>query len=120
VIGVEAPEGHRDWTEDEIALIEAVGEQLGQTLETARLFADTQRSAERERLIGEISAKIRASTDVQGILQTAAAELGQLLGTSRALVRVTAGEPGTGRQGQPGETSRSSGDGRQFVDEEQA
>ncbi|MEJ2732485.1 MAG: GAF domain-containing protein [Anaerolineae bacterium] len=120
VLGVEAPDGHRDWTEDEIALIEAVGEQLGQTLETARLFADTQRSAERERLIGEISAKIRASTDVQGILQTAAAELGQVLGTSRALVRVTAGEPGTGRQRQPGETSRSSGDGRHVVDEEQA
>jgi PAS domain S-box-containing protein len=119
VIGVEALEGDREWTEDEIALIEAVSEQLGQTLETARLFADTQRSAERERLIGEITAKIRASTDVQGILQTAAAELGQVLGTSRALVRVTAGEPGTGRQQQSVETAQPSGDGRRVVDEEQ-
>jgi GAF domain-containing protein len=119
VIGVEAPEGDREWTEDEIALVEAVSEQLGQTLETARLFADTQRSAERERLIGEITAKIRASTDVQGILQTAAAELGQVLGTSRALVRVTAGEPGTGRRAKPVGTAQSSGDGRRVVDEEQ-
>ena len=119
VIGVEAPDGNRAWTEDEIALIEAVGEQLGQTLETARLFADTQRSAERERLIGEITAKIRASTDVQGILQTAAAELGQVLGTSRALVRVTAGELGTGHRQQPGESAKQSGDGRRAVDEEQ-
>lgn len=119
VIGVEAPEGDREWTEDEIALIEAVSDQLGQTLESARLFADTQRSAERERLIGEITAKIRASTDVQAIMQTAAAELGQVLGTSRALVRVTAGEPRTGRRQQPAGTAQSSGDGRRVVDEEQ-
>jgi GAF domain-containing protein len=92
VIGVEGPAGERQWTEEDMALIEAVSEQLGQTLETARLFADTQRRAERERLIGEITAKIRASTDMRDILETTAVELGQVLGTSRALVRVGPGE----------------------------
>jgi GAF domain-containing protein len=100
VIGVESPAGDRQWTEDEVALIEAVGEQLGQALETARLFADTQRRAERERLVGEITAKIRGSTDVRAILQTTAVELGQLLGTSRTLVRLTQ---------TPGETSEDEG-----------
>jgi GAF domain-containing protein len=100
VVGVEEPAGGRHWTEDEIALIESVSEQLGQALESARLFADTQRGAERERLIGEITAKIRASTDMQAILETTAAELGQVLGTSRALVRLTTGQQETGHQGQ--------------------
>ena len=88
ILGVETPSGDHQWTEDDVALIQAVGDQLGQTLETARLFADSQRRAERERLIGEITAKIRASTDMRDILETAATELGQALGTSRALVRV--------------------------------
>jgi GAF domain-containing protein len=88
VLGVELPEGGRQWTEDDLALVQAVSEQLAQTLETARLFADTQRSAERERLIGEITSRVRASTDVRAILETAAVELGRALGTSRALVRL--------------------------------
>jgi PAS domain S-box-containing protein len=88
VLGVEAPGNSHHWTEDDMALIQAVGDQLGQTLETARLFADTQRRAERERLIGEITTKIRASTDMRDILETAAVELGQALGTSRAFVQV--------------------------------
>jgi len=96
VLGIEAPEGERQWTEDDIALIEAISEQLAQTLESARLFADTQRRAERERLIGEITAKIRASTDMHAILETAAVELGQALGTSRAFVRVGLEEPSSG------------------------
>ncbi|MGD9048605.1 MAG: hypothetical protein PVF77_11170, partial [Anaerolineae bacterium] len=93
----------RQWTEDEIALVESISEQLGQALESARLFADTQRGAERERLIGEITAKIRASTDMKAILETTAAELGQVLGTSRALVRLTTGQPGAGQQEQTSE-----------------
>jgi GAF domain-containing protein len=88
VLGVETPSGDRQWTEDDRALLAAVSDQLGQTLETARLFADTQRRAERERLIGEITARIRASTDMRDILETAATELGQALGTSRTFVRV--------------------------------
>lgn len=88
VLGVEATNPERRWTKDEIALIQAVGDQLAQTLETARLFADTQRRAERERLIGEITARIRSSTEMQDILETTARELGRALGTSRVLVRV--------------------------------
>ena len=88
VLGVEAPAGERWWTEDDLALIAAVSDQLGQTLETARLFADTQRRAERERLIGEITARIRASTDIESILETTAVELGRALGTARAVVRL--------------------------------
>lgn len=88
VLGVEAPPDGRDWTEEDRSLVEAVSDQLAQTLEVARLFAETQRRAERERLVGEITAKIRASTDISDILEATAVELGRVLGTSRARVRL--------------------------------
>jgi GAF domain-containing protein len=117
-MGIETEAGDRQWTEDEIALLAAVSEQLGQALESARLFADTERSAERERLIGDITAKIRASTDVQDILETTAEELGRVLGTSRALVRLAPTHPGTGSQGQTAPEHGSPTVGRQTTDEE--
>jgi GAF domain-containing protein len=92
-LGVESPAGDRQWTDEDLALIEAVSEQLALTLEAARLFADTERRAERQRLISEITAKVRASTDVRDILETAATELGQALGTSRAVVRLDLAPP---------------------------
>jgi len=122
VLGVEAPAGDRQWTEDDLALIQAVSEQLAQTLEAARLFADTQRSAERERLIGEITSRIRASTEVQAILETTAVELARALGAPRALVRLTADtrppdvalpEPlVAGSSLPPEETTSGNGDGK--------
>lgn len=107
VIGVETPASHRQWTRDEIDVLQAVSDQLGQALESARLFADARRSAERERLIGEITAKIRSSADVQAILETTAAELGQVLGTSRALVRIAPGKPEVSRQRPPTRTGKA-------------
>ncbi|MFN2240675.1 MAG: GAF domain-containing protein [Anaerolineae bacterium] len=100
VLGVETDAGDRQWTEEEIALLAEISQQLGQALENARLFADTERTAERERLIGEITAKIRASTDVRDILRTTAEELGQVLGTSRALVQLVPPGQGGGSRGQ--------------------
>ena len=94
VLGVETDAGDRQWSDEEMALLAEISQQLGQALENARLFADTERTAERERLIGEITAKIRASNDVRDILRTTAEELGQVLGTSRALVQLA--PPGQG------------------------
>jgi len=64
---------------------------LGLALESARLFEETQRMAERERLVSEITAKVRASMDVDIILQTAVRELGAALGTDRAFVQLSTG-----------------------------
>jgi GAF domain-containing protein len=81
----------RTWTEDDKALVEALADQVAQALETQRLFEQTQRRASRERLTGQIVGKIRAAGDVQGILETAAEELGRVLGVSHTRVRL--GEP---------------------------
>ena len=119
VIGVESEAGQRQWTEDEIALLAEVSEQLAQALESARLYADTERSAERERLIGEITAKIRASTDVRDILKTTAEELGHVLGTSRAVVQLAPARSGSGDRGQPAHDDRPDARGLQSAGEGQ-
>jgi hypothetical protein len=88
VLGIEDPDASQRWSGDQVDLLEAVGQQLALALENARLFEETQRRAERERLVTDITARIRSSTDMLGVLETTATELGKALGTSRVLVRL--------------------------------
>ena len=74
------------WNKEEIAIIETLSDQLGVALESARLYEDTRRRAERERLTSEIISKVRSSNDPQVILQTAVSELRRALQASRAQV----------------------------------
>jgi len=78
----------RIWAEDEKALITTVTEQLALTIENLRLFDDTQRRAVREQLTREISDKMRASSDVDSIIQVGLAELAKALGVSRTYVKL--------------------------------
>ena len=91
-LGLQEAEGGRQWTEDEIALIEAIADQMALAIENARLIEETQRRAERERLLAEISARVRASTDVDTILRTAVRELGRALRASDGLIRLEVGD----------------------------
>jgi GAF domain-containing protein/HAMP domain-containing protein len=74
----------RRWSEEDLHLIRAVADQVGQALENSRLLEETQRRAEREHLVSEITTKLRASNDPQIILQTAMDELREALRTKRA------------------------------------
>lgn len=78
----------RKWSNDEIALVEAISEQLGLTLENLRLFDNTQQRATREQLARKITDKMRASPDVETIIQTGINELAQALGVSRTYVKL--------------------------------
>ena len=80
--------GDRSLTPEEEGLIHEVLDQAGQALESARLFQETQRRAARERLVAEITAKVRASSDVEGVMRTAVRELGKVVGANRALVQL--------------------------------
>jgi GAF domain-containing protein len=66
-------------------------------IENARLLADTQQRAERERVIANITARVRASMDPKTILETAVRELGTALGTDRAFVQLGAGRQTNGK-----------------------
>lgn len=71
-----SPDGQKqDWTGEEKSLMIALVDQLGVALENARLYSITQQSAAREKILSEITGKVRASTSVNTILQTAVQEL---------------------------------------------
>ena len=74
------------WTHDEIQVVHTIVTQFSLALENARLIEETQRRAERERRISEITARIRSSNDPQVILQTAAAELSNALQVTRSQI----------------------------------
>ncbi len=80
------PLRERNWTRDELDLIKAVADRVALAAENARLFEETTRRAERERLVSEITGKIRSNTDPQSMIQTAVEELRNVLGASRVEV----------------------------------
>jgi GAF domain-containing protein len=67
------------WTADEIRLLERLVAQMGLALESARLYQDTQRRAAREQLVGEVTARMRETLDVDLVLRTAVQEIREAL-----------------------------------------
>jgi GAF domain-containing protein/HAMP domain-containing protein len=85
-IKLNASDPDRIWTDDEISMVQAAAERTSLALESARLLEEAQKRATKERVIGEISAKIGSSSDLESILQTAIQELGNTLpGTDIAI-----------------------------------
>jgi GAF domain-containing protein len=78
------------WTEDEKAMLRQLSEQLEITLESARLYQETQSRAARERLIGEITAQMRAVPAVDVVLETAVREIGESLGLHDVTIQLEA------------------------------
>jgi GAF domain-containing protein len=73
-------------TQEQVDLIRAVAERVALSAENARLFEETTRRAERERLVTDITGKIRSVNDPQTMIQTAMEELRKALGASRVEV----------------------------------
>jgi GAF domain-containing protein len=82
ILDVKSKRGNRQWTQDEITLLEAAAERTAFALENARLVESSQRRASRERAIGEISAKIGSVSELDAIMQTAVEELGRKIGSA--------------------------------------
>jgi len=64
-------------------------DQLGVALESARLFEETLMRAERERLVGDISSRIRETLDIETVLMTAAKEMRNALDLDEVEVRMS-------------------------------
>ena len=88
VIGLESDETDHQWSEDEIAIVQATAAQAALTVENARLLAESQRKALREELSAEITARIRSSLDMESVLQTAMNEIAQRLGISQIEIQL--------------------------------
>jgi GAF domain-containing protein/methyl-accepting chemotaxis protein len=62
-------------TQDTLQLVEEISNRLAMSLENARLYSETQKTAEKERLAGDISSQIGSSINVETILKTAVQEI---------------------------------------------
>jgi putative methionine-R-sulfoxide reductase with GAF domain len=76
--------GVSSWTDEDLALIETVLDQVAQTAETLRLFDETRERAGREQIIREITDKLRAAPTLEQLVKDATTELGQRLSASVA------------------------------------
>ncbi|OQY92773.1 MAG: hypothetical protein B6D39_04205 [Anaerolineae bacterium UTCFX2] len=78
----------RDLTEAETYLLAAISNRLSQILESARLYEEAQARATREQSINLITSQMRASVNLENILQKTVRELGRTLGASRAFIQI--------------------------------
>jgi GAF domain-containing protein/HAMP domain-containing protein len=75
-----------------VRFYETLVDQAAVALERARLYEDTQRIAVRDRVLSEITDRMRESLDLETILKTAAEEIRQSLGLGRFVVRLATSE----------------------------
>ena len=89
---------------ERLSLAQELAGRLAISLENARLFQESRRAAERERLVNSISARITSQTSIEQILQTAVREVGQALRTPQVSIRLRddlASQPGPEPEPEP-------------------
>jgi GAF domain-containing protein/HAMP domain-containing protein len=91
VLGTSRPAEVGEWTSEELALLETLTNQLGEALESARLYRDTQRRAAHEQLMGYIVDRMRRTVDMDALMQTTIQETASALGASSAFVQLGIG-----------------------------
>ncbi|MCP4142781.1 MAG: GAF domain-containing protein [Chloroflexi bacterium] len=73
----------KEFTEDELDIIQSTVDRFALAIENARLLETTSRRAGRERLVSDITTKIRSTNDPQEMIQTALDELKNALGAAK-------------------------------------
>ena len=99
-ISAHKPNAQDAWTDDEIAVVENLVDQLSVALESARLYQETQRRAAREQLTGKVTARIRETLDIETILRTASEEIRRALNLPEVVIQF--GEPPANSEGEKG------------------
>ncbi len=87
------------YTENDEEMLGTLGGSLAAIIANARLLEQIRMQAERERLVYEVTSKIRRSTDIQSILATTASELTRVTGSKQTKIKISpaTGEPKGGR-----------------------
>jgi GAF domain-containing protein len=87
VIGIERP-ADRPWSEDELASVGAISEQISLALDAARLARETERAAWRDQMVSESTAKVWSSAEIEEVMRAAVAQLGDKLRASEVVIRL--------------------------------
>jgi GAF domain-containing protein len=88
IIGQLSLESDEALSLDEKNWIQEIATQTALALENARLVEESQSAAMREKFVTEIINKIWASMSIDGVLQTAVRELGQILDATEATIEI--------------------------------
>jgi PAS domain S-box-containing protein len=88
VLGLQETDERRVWSPEEIALIEAISEQLAQAAENIRLIDESQQRAAREKRVNEIGEKIQAAHSLEEALKIAVKEVGLSLQAPQTMVKL--------------------------------
>ncbi len=78
--------GEQPWSSEEAQTIQTIVQQAVLAADNARLFEESQRLAARERLINEITARIRGSVTLDGVLNSAVKEISLVTGSAYAAI----------------------------------
>lgn len=81
---------------EQITILQQVVERLGLAAENARLFEQTQRAAQREAIVNEISTRMQATTNIEAVIAAATQSLADVFQSSRVAIRL--GTPTNGTQ----------------------
>jgi GAF domain-containing protein len=93
MISVHDKEHEHRYSEDDAALLTTLASQIAAAIQNSRLLDQIQRSERRERLVREITSKVRKSPDMKTILSTTARELGIALRAARSAARIGSPTP---------------------------
>ncbi len=87
----------RRLTSEEMALVQAVADQVAQAVENLNLLESTERAALREQLVNDVTVQLQRSTSVDEVLQTAAQALQRVLEGYEVSIRLSPEALGIGR-----------------------
>ena len=93
VLGFHRPAETGAWQPEEIAMVRMVADRLALALENARLLEEAQRRAYEEHLLGEVTARMRETLDVETVLKTAVQEVRRALELPEVIVRLVSQSP---------------------------
>jgi GAF domain-containing protein/HAMP domain-containing protein len=102
---LEHQDPHHAWTSDEVTILESTANQAALTLENARLLTESQRRAEREQMLSQMTARIRETLDIHTVMRTAVEEVQRSLLLPELTIHLgtldptLAASPGNGRGG---------------------
>lgn len=85
------------YTENDEEMLGTLGGSLAAIIANARLLEQIRQQIERERIVYEVTSKIRRSTDIQAILTTTASELTRITGSRQTKIKIDP-ENGNGKK----------------------
>jgi len=89
-IGYDDPDPEHVWLPSEISFLETIASRVSLALENSRLVAEAENRAESERIVGQITSRIRETLNIDTIIQTALQEFQQSFGLTEAEIRLQA------------------------------